>query len=248
MKTNRLFPLLAVSILFVFAHTVVAASDAATVDSILEKYVKAVGGKAALEKVSSRALTGKLEHPAIPAGAEWRFFAKAPDKQVVYVEIPGWGSSQDGFDGQVAWSKNPSGLRVKTGEELAKAKRDAQFMRELSFKTIFPKLSLKGLETVDGKDVYVLESVPSENSKETFYFSKESGLLVRQDSEFATVQGKVLSKANMSDYRAVDGVQYAHLIKGTLSSGGQEMGFDLRITGLKQNVPIDDKQFAKPGE
>jgi len=226
-----------------------AATEPPTVDLILEKYVKAVGGKAALEKISSRSLVGKLEHPMIPGGgADWHFFAKVPDKQLVQVKIPGWGTSEDGFDGRVAWGRNPSGVRVKSAEELDKAKRDSQFARELNFKKIFPKLTYKGTEKVEGEEAEVLESIASTNGKETFFFSKSTGLLIRQDSEFNTGQGKVVTKAAMSDYRAADGVRYAYTIKGSLSAAGQDTEFTLKITELKNNVSIEDSRFIKPSE
>jgi zinc protease len=244
-----LHPLAVIFCALLLAPDATAAPDPSTVDSIIEKYVKAMGGKAALEKITSRTLVGKLEHPMIPGGgAEWHFFAKAPDKQLVQVDIPSWGSSEDGFDGQVAWGRNPAGLRVKNGEELDKAKRDAQFARELNFKKIFPKLTYKGTSKVGDEEAEVLESIASPSNKETFFFSKKSGLLIRQDSEFSTGQGNVVSKAVMGDYRASDGVQFAYAIKGTLSSAGQETEFTLKITDLKNNLKIEDSKFLKPAK
>lgn len=230
------------------ANPATIAQDAPTVDSVLEKYVKASGGKAALEKISSRTIKGKLENQMIPVGAEWRFYAKAPDKQLVQVEIPGFGTSEDGFDGQAAWAKNPTGLRAKTGDELAKAKRDSQFLRELHFKSIFPNLVCKGTEKVEGVDANVLEFKAPGDSKETFFFGKNSGLLLRQDSEFSTSQGKVVSKAVFSDYRLVDAINFPHAINGSLNMAGQELAFTLKITEVQHNTKLEDSKFSKPTE
>jgi outer membrane lipoprotein-sorting protein len=247
MKSIYLPCLLAISCILATANAAKGGQESPTVDSVLEKYVKASGGKSALEKVTSRMIKGKLENQMIPSGAEWRFYAKAPDKQRVEVEIPGLGTSEDGFDGQVAWSKSAVGLRSKTGDELAKTKRDSQFMRELHFKTIFPNLIYKGVEKVDSEDANVLEFKAAGDSKETFFFSKNSGLLLRQDSEFSTGQGKVVSKAAFSDYRQVDGINYPHAIKGSINAGGQDLEFTLKITEIQQNVKLEDSKFSKPG-
>ena len=246
MKLTYLPCLLAISCVLSIATPARGAQESPTVDSVLERYVKASGGKSALEKITSRTIKGKLENQMIPGGAEWRFYAKAPDKQLVEVEIPGLGKSEDAFDGQVAWSKNPVGMRVKTGDELAKAKRDSQFMRELHFKTIFPNLVAKGADKVDGEDANVLEFKAAGESKETFFFGQSSGLLLRQDSEFSTSQGKVISKAVFSDYRLVDGVNFPHAIKGTLSMAGQELEFTLKITEVQHNIKMEDSKFSKP--
>jgi len=245
MKLTYLPCLLAISWVLTMASSAKGAQESLTVDSVLEKYVKASGGRSALEKISSRTIKGKLEM-TIAGGAEWRFYAKAPDKQLVEVEIPGLGKSEDGFDGQVAWSKNAAGLRSKTGDELAKAMRDSQFMRELNFKTIFPNVMVKGIAKVDGEDSNVLEFNTAGGSKETFYFSKSSGLLLRQDSEFSTGQGKVISKAGFSDYSLVDGVNFPHAIKGSLNMAGQELEFTLRITEVRHNIKVEDSKFSKP--
>jgi hypothetical protein len=246
MKLTYLPFLLAISCVLAIANSATGAQESLTVDSVLEKYVRASGGKSALEKISSRTIKGKLENQMIPGGAEWRFYAKAPDKQLVEVEIPGLGKSEDGFDGQVAWSKNAAGLRSKTGGELDKAKRDSQFMRELNFKTVFPNLVVKGVGKVDGEDSNVLEFKTAGGSKETFYFSKSSGLLLRQDSEFSTGQGQVISKAGFSDYRSVDGVNFPHAIKGSLNMAGQEFEFTLKITEVQHNTKMEDSKFSKP--
>lgn len=248
MKSISLAYLLLASLALAVATPARAAQDAPTVNSVLEKFVKASGGKAALEKISSRTIKGKLESQMIPLAADWRFYAKSPDKQLVEVDIPGLGKSEDAFDGQVAWSKSAAGLRAKTGDELAKAKRDAQFMRELNFKTIFPNLICKGTQKLEGEEVNVLEFKAAGDSKETFYFGKNTGLLLRQDSEFSTIQGKVTSKAAFSDYRAVDAVNFAHMIKGSLNMAGQELEFTLKITEIKHNTKMEDSKFSKPSE
>lgn len=246
MKLTYLSCFLTITYVLAITNCATGAQESPSVDSVLEKYVKASGGKSALEKISSRTIKGKLENSMMPGGAEWRYFAKAPDKQLVEMEIPGLGKTEDAFDGQVAWSKNAVGIRVKTGDELAKAKRDSQFMRELNFKTIFPNLVAKGSDKVNGEDSNVLEFKAAGDSKETFFFSKSSGLLIRQDSEFSTSQGKVISTAVFSDYRVVDGVNFPHAIKGSLNMSGQELEYTLKISEVQHNIKMEDSKFSKP--
>jgi hypothetical protein len=224
-----------------------AADSVPTVDSIVEKFVAASGGKAALEKVTSRVIKGSLEAAGMPAATNWEMYAKAPNKQFSQAELTGMGTFTDGFDGAVAWAKNPfDGLRLKEGEELGKVKRDADFHRELNLKTLYPGLAFKGAEKLDGEEVHVLESKPSGSSLERFSFSVKSGLLVRQESEFTGPQGKISADIRSEDYRAVDGVNYPHALKIKMNAGGQEFEFSLKIIELRHNVPIEDAKFAKP--
>lgn len=238
-------PLLAMAFVAATASFAGAAQEP-TVDSILAKHLEATGGKAALEKLTSRIIKGKVENALLPGGIEWTFFAKSPTKQLVVMEIPGLGTSEDGFDGETAWSKSMAGVRVKAGEELAKVKRDSNFLRELNFKAIFPDLTYKGAQAVGNDEANVLESAPTADSKERFYFSRKSGLLVRQESEFQNSQGRVVSNAELSDFRDVDGIKQPYMIKGAVKAGGQEMEFTLRVSEIKHNVKIEDARFAKP--
>src|SRR5215208_2779319 len=70
-----------------------------TADQILDKYVQALGGKAAIEKVNSRVSKGNFEIPAMGAGGPIEMYAKAPNKNLVIINIPGFGTIQQGFNG-----------------------------------------------------------------------------------------------------------------------------------------------------
>ncbi len=228
------------------ALAVVAAEKATMVDTILAKYVQAMGGKPAIEKITTRTCKGKVEIPSMSVGSEWTFQGKAPNKQITAWQLSGSGSMMDGFDGTTAWAKSFDGLRLKGGDELAKVRRDAEFHRELKMKSLYPDLAYKGTEMLDGEPVQVLESRPSPSSKERFSFASKTGLLVRQESEFTGQQGKVHVDARMFDFRAVDGVRYPHLLKCNVQVGDQKFEFSIKLAEIKHNLPIADKVFAKP--
>src|SRR2546429_9506097 len=151
-----------------------AADNTPTVDSILDKFVEASGGRSAMEKVKSRTMKGDLD--LMGSTSDWVLEAKAPNKQFSGFNNPTLGVVADGFDGTVAWAKNQSGVRVKEGEELSKTKRDADFHRFLNLKKLYPDLRYKGTDKVDGEEVHVLESKPSASAMERFSFSTKSNL------------------------------------------------------------------------
>lgn len=225
-----------------------AAADAPTVDSILAKHIEAVGGKAAMEKFHSRHVQFKVESEMVGAG-EGETFAQTPDRQRSHTDLGGAGIIDEGYDGTVAWAKNPwQGLRLKTGDELAKVKRDARFHRELSYRSIYPDLAYKGIEKVGDDAAWLLESKPTASSKERFWFSTKTALLIRQESQYQGPDGDVSVNALPQDYKTFDALKFPGTIKITLSSGGQEFGFTLRCLGVKHNVEIDSAKFAKPSD
>jgi outer membrane lipoprotein-sorting protein len=221
----------------------VPAAPMPTVDQVLDKYVQALGGKPAIERITSTVSKGTFEIPAFGANGPVEISAKAPNKSVLKLDVPGFGVVQEGFNGTVAWSQEPtSGLREKTGAELAATKLDEDFYRPIKLKELYPKITVKGKEKVGEKDAYVLEATPAEGSPETWYFDAASGLLVRMDVERDTPQGKMAIQIFQEDYKDVNGVKVAHTVRQVNSAFTITIKFD----EVKQNVPVDDAKFNKP--
>lgn len=220
-----------------------AAADLPSVDKILEKYVTALGGKAAIEKLSSRVAKGSFELPAMGASGTFEAFGKAPNKSGSKVEIAGFGEIRNGFDGTTGWAQDPmSGLRVMSGAELAATKLDAEFFKDLKMKELYKQLVVKGKEKVGSAEAFVVEATPAEGSPEKYYFDAATGLLLRQDTERETPQGKMAIETTFEDYRVVDGVQVWH----TMKQNTPAFAITMKVTEVKHNVTIEDAKFAKP--
>src|SRR5262249_60032311 len=102
------------------ANTAKATAAESTVDQILDKYVQAIGGRQAVEKITSRVAKGTFEVSAMGQKGEIELYVKAPNKTLRVQNLSGVGEILDGFDGKIAWSQNPMmGLREKDGAELA---------------------------------------------------------------------------------------------------------------------------------
>ncbi|MDQ3817885.1 MAG: hypothetical protein M3362_09355 [Acidobacteriota bacterium] len=216
-----------------------------TVDAVLEKYVSAVGGRAAIEKINSRVSKGTFELASM-AGVKGtvEIYEKAPDRQAAFFNIPGIGMEAEGFDGTTAWELEPdSGVaHEKSGLELASARRDAEFYSELKFKEMYPRTTLKGVEKVGASDAYVIEAAPTEGSAEHFYFDTATGLLLRHDSVEEGDGGKKSVEEYYSDYRMVDGVKVPFALRQ--KSPGMEL--IIKLAEVKQNVAIEDTKFNRP--
>jgi outer membrane lipoprotein-sorting protein len=214
-----------------------------TVDQVLDKYVQAIGGKAAIEKQTSRAGKGTFEIPAFGASGTAETYEKAPNKSAAIIDIPGFGVIREGYDGKVAWSQDPqSGLREKTGVELASTKLESEFHRAIKLKSLYPKIVIKGKEKVGDKDAIVLEATPTEGPVETWYFDAASGLLVRQDAERESPQGKMPVQVFFDEYKEFDGVKVPVAIRQITPA----FALNIKIEEVKNNVPVDDAKFVKP--
>jgi zinc protease len=214
-----------------------------SVDEVLDKYIKALGGKEAIEKISSRSTKGTFEIEAANLSGDMESYHKAPNKFVNLFTIPGVGGGGQGFDGAKGWDSNPmTGLRDLAGEELAAMKREADFYQPLNLKTHFPKLEVKGKETVGSSETYVLIATPAEGGPEKLYFDVTTGLLVRQDAERESAQGKMASESYFEDYKDIGGVKTAHSLKIITPM----FAMKLKFAEIKTNVEIDEAKFNKP--
>jgi len=224
-----------------FVH-LIAQAQTPTLDQILDAYVTAIGGRAAVEKITSLTAHGTIAVPDANINGTVEVFQKAPNKTVTRIDLPGVGQQIDGFDGTMGWASDMNGVRAKEGPELAEARRSAIFGREIRLKEIYAKMTVKGREAVSGKDAYVIEAVPSEGTPATLYFDVASGLLVRQIVTRQSPMGPIGVDVGLDDYRVVDGVKRPFRIRQTTSMYNAVVQY----TDVKSNAPIDDSVFKKP--
>jgi CubicO group peptidase (beta-lactamase class C family) len=218
-------------------------------DEVLAAYVTALGGREALEKITSRTAKGTFEVSGIAMSGPVEMFAKAPNQRLIILRMPGNEIFEDGFDGNVGWELNPDdGVTVKAGLEAGSAMRDADFYQPLKLRLQYPNLIFKGSAKVSiGKDAggkvteheaFVLEA-PRAGAPRRFYFDSQSGLLLRTEEWGAG--GKMTEAVEYDDYRQLDGVKVPFLMYQI-----EDVKFTIKFSEVKHNVPIDDAVFVKP--
>jgi hypothetical protein len=214
-----------------------------TVDQVLEKYLAAMGGQAAFDKITSRTAKATIEIPDMGITGAMTMTEKAPNKALVVVEIAQM-TVREGTDGVVAWDENPQpGLREKAGLELAEYKRGSIFNIETKLKTAYPKMNVTGRDTVNGRPAIVIDAIPEQGSPVKIFFDSETGLILKQAGSRETPEGPITFESFYDDYRAVDGIKQPHTLRQVTS----RFTSVIRITEMKHNVPVDDALFRKPG-
>jgi len=214
-----------------------------TAEQIIAKSIDATGGKAAMDKIKTTVTKATIEVVGQGLTGTSEEGQKAPNKVYSDVTLSGIGSISQGYDGQVAWSKDPfQGLRQKSGAELAMTKIEAATDAETNWKAYFKSVELVGTEKVGDGDAYVLKFTPNEGQPITRYYDKSSFLMVRQDMVLDTPQGTIPSKSYFSDFRTVDGIKIPFDAKLEQGPGT----IHVVVTDVKHNVDIDDAKFKMP--
>jgi zinc protease len=214
-----------------------------SVDEVLSHQVQALGGKAALDKLTSTSEKGTFELPDFGSSGQVELFAKTGDKQLTNIELEGFGTVKRGYDGTAGWADDPQGgLRDLTGDELADMRRSSAWNAALRMKALYPGLAVTGSDKVKGHDAWVLETT-IDDLKYKLYFDEVTGLLVRHDQETKTPDGtRSTVVIYFDDYKPVDGVPEPF----TLSYTSPQLNWTMKLAEVKHNDPIDDAKFAKP--
>ena len=214
-------------------------------DAVLNRYIEALGGRAALGKITSRTLRGTFSVPSQNITGEAQIDMTAPDHFYSLVKISDDVRFIQAFDGKVGWSYDPQhGLREMAGVELDQIRRSSQFEYELRFREIFPDLRVVDKADEGNGAAWVLEAKPATGNAERFYFDTETGLLVRHDSIQATADGEIAIVHRYSDYTAVDGIKVPTLIHHT----DPNIEWDVKFSEVRNNVPVDPARFTKPSQ
>ena len=223
-------------------------------DQLISKYVQAIGGEAAVRKVTSRQITAHQEIPTgaggrIPVPAQVEIYQKAPNLEVTVYTTPKFTISE-GFDGNTAWAQGMNGNVNDLATPFQdRAKRSANIYEPVDMKTEFSQLKTVGTEKVNQRDAYVVLASHQDDTPERLYFDKETGLLLRKLTIVATPFGDQPGRMDFDDYRATStGVKIPFKIHLTPASSGSALATDstIEIDKVQENVPIDNSKFTRP--
>jgi len=218
-----------------------AAPALPTAEQIIDKYIQAVGGAEAVDKVTSRVQKGAIKI----AGQQFPvdIVSKAPDKRVSAVHTPG-GDSLTAIDGRAGWVGSPGGRGVRDmdPQEVDAFSFDATLHMPTELKKMFAQFRVRPAEKIGGHDVVQVIGVNQGKPPMRLFFDKESGLLVRSIRYADSPLGRNPTQVDYSDYRAQDGVKLPSQWTVARPLGR----FTIQVSEVQQNVPVDDKKFAKP--
>jgi photosynthetic reaction center cytochrome c subunit len=227
-----------------------------SVDDVFSKYEEALGGKAAIEKVTSIVHKGMVEMlvpaPPVPPGAPpppppamgsvaAELDVKSP-MGVVSVQFPGRGPAMMGFDGTIGWTNTP--IREMTGDELLLVKELGDKIPALEFREQHTKVQVDATEKIDGRDVYRVVGTRKIGiaALDRIYFDARTGLLAKTYMTMQSVLGAFPEETTYEDYRDVSGLKVPFTVRVETPEGVRTY----KWSQVDANVPVDDSKFRKP--
>jgi outer membrane lipoprotein-sorting protein len=221
------------------------AENEPTVDEIVQKHAQAMGGVEKLKalrtvKFSGSASVSGMEAPTV-------MVMKRPDKVRLDLTIMDQKVIQ-AADGSSAWVVNPfmGGPDAQPmPEDMASDFRSGGELEGplVDYKAKGNGLELLGKDTVDGKPAYKLKLTRKSGHTDTLFIDAASFLQVKALSRRNIMGQDTDVETLTSDYKEVEGVQFAHKIE---QSANGNPAFALTVEKVEVNAPIEDSLFAKP--
>jgi photosynthetic reaction center cytochrome c subunit len=212
-------------------------------NDLVSKYVQALGGADAINKISSRVEKGKASgFGDQPSAIE--LYTKAPEKRISFMHMPA-GDSVTAYNGKEGWT-GPAGKPGKDmrSSELDAASMDADLQFAVHIPQRFPDLKVIRDESVSGRPAYVIRGSREKFPPVELYFDRQTGLLVRMVRYAETAVGLLPTQLDYADYRDLDGVKTPYRWTISRPTGS----FTIQVDQAQQNVPIDDHKFTRPSE
>jgi hypothetical protein len=211
-------------------------------DDIINKYVAAIGGQAAIDKIKTRTMKGTI----VGSNGQTLTYESdqsGPDKAYEMFKSGG-GTMERAINGSTGWEKNPQGVHELTGGQFTQIKQQSTLFRNLRLREQYTRMRTVGRDKVGDRDAIVIGAATADN-QERLYFDAENGLLLRRVTFLRTMVGVIPQQADFLDYRDVDGVKFPFTIVTSSINVGSPIS-TTKLEEIKLNPALDDAKFKMP--
>jgi photosynthetic reaction center cytochrome c subunit len=247
---------------------VVQAPGVPSAESVLDRYIQAVGGAQRLAGLTSFVGKGtSVGFGGFGGGGAVEIVAKGPDKRatiILFKEETGRGDQIRTYDGNAGWVRTPLNVLGEfqlRGGDLDGARFDAQLSFPGQIKQILTNLktgpptsiadvgapasqsSLQQDVTLGQTHVVdVVQGVGPRGLLVTLYLDRQSGLLLRELRFGSSPIGRVPTQIDFADYRDVNGIKLPFRLTYAWLNGRDS----IVLNEIQTNVPVDESKFGRP--
>lgn len=203
-----------------------------TAKSVIDNYIKAIGGEKAVSAVKTIVMNGTTTIPQAPSPLSFTVKIDAKGKLMVELAMGTMSLMKQVLNEKGGYVMQQGQRQNIEGTMLADMKAAATPFEELSLSKN-QGVTLESIEFINGKEAYAVK-----NGKTTRYYDVTSGLKLA-DSKVMEQGGKSITQiTNYGDYKEVKGVKVPFNII-------QNVGFelDIKMSAVKINEGVSDADF-----
>lgn len=209
-----------------------AIPEGTTANSILEKYIEAIGGKAKLDGVESYAMLAEAEMQGMKLELEMKKTSK--DQFLQDVRVMGNSMQKQVVDGDKGYMMAQGQRKDLSEEELKKLKEESAAFPELNY-LLAGGIALEGVEAVGDKKAYKLKVT----DEKTVFYDIESGLKLQEVNNIEAGGQQMQQTLSYGDYKEVSGIMFPFTLTQTM--GPQK--FDFIVKEIKVNDGVNAADF-----
>lgn len=210
-------------------------------DQLIDSYVMAMtetsSKKAALKNVKavkSYVRVSELSSEQIPFALSSTDYFWEGVKEASKMEMPGMVLQKSYFDGVSGYTFSMQGGREDLkAEEVAAKQKASGLIPELNYKAKGMNYELKGIETIDGQDCYVLYTTDGQ-AENYDYFTTTTFMKVRSTNLRKAGDELVETTTTFSDFKAVNGLMFAHAFRMSVGK--------MTLNGVVKTIEVNPKE------
>ena len=212
-----------------------------TPSEIIDNYIKAIGGEAAVKNVNSFAVSGKMSMQGMSLGYEKK--QMSPNMEMTEVTMNGNAVVHTYFDG-----KTGSAVQMGNKQDLSKD----ELMLGIEKKGIFPQLFYKedgykledaGIEKVGGNDAYKINITSPASLKSTEYYDVNNGYLVKTVRNTNEAGQDVTQTLEYSNYKKAGNVMVPFTYNFSVETPNGTQEFTVEVEDVKVNSGVAKEDF-----
>lgn len=204
-----------------------------TAKTVVDNYIKAIGGEKAVKAVKSISSVGTTKIPQAPMPLSYVSKIDNKGKMMVELSMAGMGSlMKQVVNGNTAYMMQQGQKMPVEGDDLTKMKESAVLFSE-TLLTTKAGVKVDAIEPINGSDAYAVV-----DGDTTHYFDVASGLKTAE-SVTSEQQGKKMTQTTyFNDYKEVKGVKVPYNV---ILNVGFEL--DVKMSDVKINEGVTDADF-----
>ena len=203
-----------------------------TAKSVIDNYLKAIGGEKAALAVKTIVMNGTTSIPQAPSPLSFTSKIDIKGKLMVELAMGTMSLMKQVLNDKGGYVMQQGQRQNIEGETLAEMKAAAVPFEELSLSKK-QGLTVESIESINGKDAYAVK-----NGKTTLFYDITTGLKLAESKVLEQGGKSVTQTTNYGDYKEVKGVKVPFNII-------QNVGFelDIKMSDVKINEGVSDADF-----
>jgi hypothetical protein len=219
------------------------ALSAQTVDELVDKYLKALGGKEKMDAVKSMRMEGKIE---MGQGMQMpiKIEVVIPDKMRFEGTMQGM-TMVNAVSGDKGWQVMPFMGKTEpepmSADDVAQTKKQFESFDPIGhYKELGHTLEMVGKEDLEGTPAYHLKLTRKDGEVSNLYLDAESYLLIKTSGKTKMQGQEIEAETNIGDYKEVGGLLMAHSMETKIKGmpGARVMSFEK--IDLNPTLPASD--------